>query len=86
MLKLCIDMDDELLYCGIKKNRSPCSLFVHFLSFKAKFVSQFSQELCKLESSNMVYIYTCRMSDCIVVLRLRVMAFIFLFYPFSFFP
>ena len=43
----------------------------------AKFVSLFSLELCKLESSNMVYI--CRMSDCIVGLRLRAMAFIFLF-------
>ena len=38
---------------------------------------QFSQELYRLESSNMVYI--CRMSDCIVGLRLRVMAHIFLF-------
>ena len=56
-----------------------------FLSFKAKFVSQFSLELCKLESSNMVHI--CRMSDCIVGLRLRVMAFIFLFFiHISFFP
>ena len=47
-------------------------------------MSQFSLELCKLESSNMVYI--CRMSDCIVGLRLRVMAHIFLsiFYPFFF--
>ena len=27
-----------------------------FLSFKAKFVSKFSSELCKLESSNVVYI------------------------------
>ena len=55
------------------------------LSFMAKFVSQFSLELCKLESSNMVYI--CRMSDCIVGLRLRVMAFIFcIFIHFSFFP
>ena len=36
-----------------------------------------SPELCKLESSNMVYI--CRMSDCIVGLRLRVIALIFLF-------
>ena len=40
-------------------------------------MSQFSPELCKLESINMVYI--CRMSDCIVGLRLRVMAVIFLF-------
>ena len=40
-------------------------------------MSQFSPELCKLESLNMVYI--CRMSDCIVGLRVRVMAFIFLF-------
>ena len=48
-----------------------------FISFKAKFVSHFSPELCKLESSNMVYI--CRMSDCIVGLRFRVMALIFLF-------
>ena len=45
-------------------------------------MSQFSLELCKLESANMVY--TCRMSDCIVGLRLRLMALIFLFYPFFF--
>ena len=48
-----------------------------FLSFMAKFVSQFSLEMCKLESSNMVYI--CRMSDYMVGLRLRVMALIFLY-------
>ena len=47
------------------------------MSFKAKFVLQFSLELCTLESSYMVYI--CRMSDCIVGLRLGVMALIFLF-------
>ena len=80
MLKLGIHMDNELLYYGIK-NQTPClysSLYLSiFLSFKAKFVSLFSLELCKLESSNMVYI--CRMSECIVGLRLRVMAFIFLF-------
>ena len=53
------------------------SLFIHsFLSFKANLVSHFPEELCKLESSNMVYI--CRMSDCIVGLRLRVMALILL--------
>ena len=47
-------------------------------------MSQFSPELCKLESSNMVYLD--RMSDCIVGLRLRVMALIFLFFIyFSFF-
>ena len=52
------------------------------MSFKTKLVSQFSLELCKLESSNVVYI--CRMSDCIMGLRLRVMAFFFYFYPFFF--
>ena len=88
MLKLGIHIDNELLYYGIE-NRTPCfysSLYLYiFLSFKAKFVSLFSPELCKLESSNMVYI--CRMSDCIVGLRLKVMAFIFLFFiRFSFFP
>ena len=50
----------------------------------AKFVSLFSLELCKLESSNMVHI--CRMNDCIVGLRLRVMALIFLFLSFLSFP
>ena len=56
-----------------------------FFAFKAKFVSLFSPELCKLESSIMLYI--CRMSDCIVGLRLRIMACIFLFFiHFSFFP
>ena len=39
-------------------------------------MSQFTPGMCKLESSNMVYI--CRMNDCIVGLRLRVMALIFL--------
>ena len=80
MLKLGIHMDNELLYCWIE-NRTPCfysSLYLSiFLSFKAKFVSLFSPRLCKLESSNKVYL--CRMSDCIVGLRLRVMAFIYLF-------
>ena len=45
-------------------------------------MSQFSPEMCKLESSNMVYI--CRMSDYIVGWRLRVMALIFYIYPFFF--
>ena len=80
MLKLGIHMDNELLYCGIE-SQTPCSyssLYLSiFLSFTAKFVSQFSPEFCKLESSNMLYI--CRMSDCIVGLRFRVMAIIFLF-------
>ena len=88
MLKLGIHMDNELLYCGIE-NGTPCSYsplyLTIFLSFKAKFVSQFSPELCKLESSNMVYI--CRISDYTVGLRLRVMALIFfIFIHFSFFP
>ena len=81
MLKLGTHMDNELLYYGIE-NRTPCFysyLYLSiFLSFMVKFVSQFSLELCKLESSNMVYI--CRMSDCIVGLRLRVIA---LFFNFS---
>ena len=86
MLKLGIHMDNELLYYGIE-NQTPCSyssLYLSiFLSFKAKFVSLFSPELCKLGSSNMV----CRMSDCIVGLRLKVMALIFLFFiHFSFLP
>ena len=80
MLKLGIQMDNELLYCGIE-NQTPCSYFSLylsiFLSFTAKFVSQFYPELCTLESSNRLYI--CRMSDCIVGLRLRVMALIVLF-------
>ena len=82
MLKLGILIDNELLYCGIE-NQTPCSyssIYLSiFLTFKAKFVSQFTPELCKLESPYMVYI--CRMSDCIVGLRLRVMALFFYFSP-----
>ena len=66
MLKLGIRMDNELLYCGVE-SQTPCSYTSFclsvFLSLKAKFVSQFSQELWKLDSLNMAYI--CRMSDCI---------------------
>ena len=80
MLKLGIHMDNELLYCGIE-NRTPyfySSIYLSiYLPLKAEFVLQFSPELCKQESSNMVYI--CRMSDYIMGLRLRIMAFIFLF-------
>ena len=88
ILKHGIHKDNELFYCGIE-NLTHCSCsFLYlsiFLSLKAKFVSQFSQELCKLESSNMVYI--CKTHDCIVGLRLRVMALILLFFiHFSFFP
>ena len=54
ILKHGIHMDNELLYCGIE-NWTHCSyssLYLSiFLSFKAKFVSRFSQELFKLESS-----------------------------------
>ena len=45
------------MYYGIE-NQTHCSyssLYLSiFLSFNAKFVSQFSQELCELESSNTV--------------------------------
>ena len=87
MLKLGIHIDNELLYCAIE-NQSPCSYSsLHlsiFLSFMVKFVSQFSQELWKLESSNMVHI--CRLSGYIVGSRLGVMTLIFLFFiHFSFF-
>ena len=85
ILKRGIHMDNGKLYCGIE-NLTHCSYSALYLSIfpssKAKFVLQFSQELSKLESSTMVYI--CRMSDCIVRLRLRVMALILLFYPFFF--
>ena len=47
-----------------------------FLSFWVKFVSQFSQELFKLESSNMKYIF--RMSHRIVGSRPRLIALILL--------
>ena len=80
MLKLSIHLHNQLLCYGIE-NRTPSSYssldLSIFLSFKAKFVSLFFLELCKLGSSSMLYI--CRMSDCIVGLRLRVMALIFLF-------
>ena len=78
MLKLGIHIDNELLYFGME-NWTPCSYFSLYLSifFLSKFVSLFSPEMCKLDSSNIVYI--CRMSDYIVGLRLRVMALIFLY-------
>ena len=57
ILKHGIHIDNLLLYYGID-NRTHCSyssLYLSiFLSFKAKFVSQFSQELCKLESSRRI--------------------------------
>ena len=77
MLKLCIPMDNELLCSGIE-NLTPCfysSLYLSiFLSFMAKFVSQFFSGTVQARifkcGTNV-----CRMSDCIMGLRLRVMAF-----------
>ena len=83
IFKLSIHMDTELLYFGIE-NRTPYSILPFICQFFCLFLSQFSPELCKLESLNMAYI--CRMSDCIVGLRLRVLALVFLFFiHFSFF-
>ena len=66
--------------------RTHCSYFSLylsiFLSFKVKLVSLFSQELFKLESSNMECI--CRMSDCIMGLRIGLIAPLFYFDPFFF--
>ena len=80
ILKHVIHMDNELLNCGIE-NWTHCSYsclnLSIFLSFKAKFVSQFSQELFKFESS--IKECNCKMSDHIVGLRNE------LFAPFSFF-
>ena len=81
-------MDNEL-YCGIE-NWTHCSyssLYLSiFLSLKAKFVSRFSQELFKLESSIMECI--CKMSDHIVGLRNELIALFLLFFfiHFSLFP
>ena len=59
ILNFGIQIDNEMLNCEIE-NRTPCSyssLYLSiFLSFKAKFESQFSLELCKLESLNMIII------------------------------
>ena len=88
ILKHDLHMDNELLYCGIE-NRTYCSyscLYLSiFVSFKAKFVSRFSQELFKFESSIMECI--CKMSDHIVGLRNELIALFLLFFiHFSLFP
>ena len=73
-------MDNELLYCGIENltHWFYTSFYLSIiLSLEAKVTSQFFQELCELESSNMENI--CRMNNHgIVGLRFRVMAFIFM--------
>ena len=80
-------MDNEFLYCGIE-NWTHCfysSLYLYiFLSFKAKFVSRFSQELFKLKSSIMECL--CKMSDHIMGLRNKIALFLVFFILFSLFP
>ena len=51
--KLGIHVENELFYCGLRIRSIALILFSicpFFLYFKGKFVSQFSEELCKLES------------------------------------
>ena len=60
MLKLCIHID-KTMSCIVGSRIGLLALILpficpFFLSFRAKFVSQLSQELYKVESSNMVYI------------------------------
>ena len=82
-------MDNGFLYCGIE-NWTRCSyssLYFKlsiFLGFMAKFVSQFSQELFKLESSIMECL--CKMSDHIMGLRNKVIALFIVFFSFSLIP
>ena len=80
ILKHDIHMDNEFLYCGIENwtNCSYSSLYLSiFLSFKAKFVSRFSQELFKLESSIMECL--CKMNDHIMELRNKLIALFLVF-------
>ena len=77
ILRLGIHMDNELLNCGIE-NRADYSHSFFFLSirlFQGKVVSQFSQELCKLISSSLAYLWG--LTDCTVALRLSLIAIIF---------
>ena len=80
ILKHCIHMDNEFLYCGIE-NWTHCSyssLYLSiFLSFKPKFVSRFSQELFKLESSIMECL--CKISDHIMGSRNKLIALLLVF-------
>ena len=70
MLKLCVHMDNELLYCGIENQ-----VLALILPFICSFFCLLSLNLCHSFLRNS----QARMSECIVGLRLRVMAFIFLF-------
>ena len=67
ILELGLYMDVELWY-GHIENQAHCSYSSIYLSillsFKSKFMSQFYQELLKLESSTLVSI--CRRSNCIM--------------------
>ena len=69
------------MWDGVIKNQaygSYNSLYLSiFLSFQGNILSQFSQKISKLESSNFANI--CRMSDGIMELKFRVMALISLF-------
>ena len=80
MLKLGIHMDNDLLIVGLTTRLLALILPIicPFFCLLRLNLCQFSPELCKLESSIVVYI--CRMSDCIVGLKHRVMALICLFF------
>ena len=59
MLKLCIHMDNELFYMGLRIGLlALILLFIcpFFCLLMLNLCHSFSPELCKLESSNMVYI------------------------------
>ena len=83
-------MENEVLSCGIENwiHCSYSSLYLSiFPSFKAKFVSQFSQKLFKLES--LIMDCLCIMSDHIMGLRNKLIGLFLYFCPFffiSYFP
>ena len=80
ILKLGLHMDCELLYFGVE-NWAYCFCSYLYLSiylpFQGNFVSQFSQELCKLQFSNKAYIW--KINDCMVGPRLRLVTLILSF-------
>ena len=81
-------LEDYLMYKavtlagGIREPLLSCSSLSIFFCLQGKFVSQFSEKLYKLPSSNMAFMW--RMSDCIMELRRRLVALTLPFFSYIF--
>ena len=70
-----MQIDNDVLYCGIANQPTPLILpCIYLFFFSLHFSSKISPQLCRIETSNLVYRFT--MTSCIMELKMDLLLFV----------